>query len=239
MVYHKDFRALDKLSDASFHRVFRAACEYSETGCLTEELDGAEAIVFELMRNRLDEDDRKYQKRVEAGRNGGLRSGEARRNGNAEATGSKTKQDEANRSKRTNTNSNTNSNSKYNTNPNTISLSERVGAEGEREIIYPNPEEVKRYADAAGLAVNADAFVAVNEDRGWRDNNGQPIRDWQTWLQRSPMARMKGLPEDKPTPTALNFQQRTYTEGELDYVFDRFNNYVEATINDGETNGDV
>ena len=230
MVYHKDFRALDKLNDASFHRVFRAACEYSETGDVSEELDGAEAIVFELLRNRLDEDDRKYRKRVEAGRNGGLKSGEARRNVNIEATRSNAKQIEANRSKRTNTNSNTNSN--------TISLSERGGAEGEREIIYPDAEEVKRYADAAGLAVNAEAFVAVNEGRGWRDNNGQPIRDWQTWLQRSPMARMKGLSEDRPTPTALNFQQRTYAEGELDFLFDRFRDYTGGT--DGaETDGDV
>lgn len=236
MIYHIDYHALDELDDAAHRRVMDAMCEYSECGCTTVELVGAERVVFAIMRNALDRDCRKYEKRVEAGRAGGLRSGEAR---------SKTKQTEANRSNAKQTEANEPIPIPTPTPipipiPTPIpSLSPREGDAGEeRERIYPTVEEVREYAERMGLRVNAEEFVKVNGEKGWMDSFGRPIRDWQTWLLKFPGTTGAAQTADKPKPTALNFQQREYTEGELDYVFDRFRNYTGGT--DGaETDGDV
>jgi len=112
MMYHGECRALGALNDASFRRVIEGMLKYSETGKEPELKDTTERVVFGLMRTRLDEDEARYQSRIEAGRKGGVASGEARR--------SKTKQHEVcfNQTKQTN---------QYNTipiqyNPNTIPI---------------------------------------------------------------------------------------------------------------------
>ena len=86
MMYHGECRALGALNDASFRRVIEGMLKYSETGEEPELKDTTERVVFGLMRTRLDDDDARYQSRIEAGRKGGVASGEARR--------SKTKQRE-------------------------------------------------------------------------------------------------------------------------------------------------
>ena len=91
MMYHDTFHALDGLDDASFRRVMNAACEYSESGEVMTALSAAEGVIFGIIRNKLDADWERYQRRVEAGRKGGVKSGEVRR--------SNAKQDEATRSK--------------------------------------------------------------------------------------------------------------------------------------------
>ena len=60
--------------------------------------------------------------------------------------------------------------------------------------------------------------MRLNDATGWRDGNGQPIRNWQIWLNgfatKYPKARAERI------QTALNFEQRHYEPGELDYLFD-------------------
>lgn len=53
---------------------------------------------------------------------------------------------------------------------------------GERENFPPTVDEVEAHARAAGLEVDAEAFVRVNEAAGWRDSTGHPIRNWRIWL---------------------------------------------------------
>lgn len=59
-----------------------------------------------------------------------------------------------------------------------------VVARGEEEtIIHPTIDQVREYARAAGLRVDAEAFVRANEATGWKDTQGRPIRNWKLWLQ--------------------------------------------------------
>lgn len=181
MMYHDDCRALGALTDASFRRVIEGMLRYSETGEEPELLEATERVVFGLMRNKIDADDIRYQRRVEAGRKGGIaKASNAKQN---LAKSSNGYQCLANLPTTT-----PNPTPTTTPNPNT-SLSPREGAGGEREI--PLPEEVREYAERIGLEVDAEAFILINRERGWRDSFGNPIRDWRLWLERSPLAKRK------------------------------------------------
>ena len=59
-----------------------------------------------------------------------------------------------------------------------------VVVRGEEEtIIHPTIDQAREYARAAGLRVDAEAFVRANEAAGWKDTQGRPIRNWKLWLQ--------------------------------------------------------
>ena len=59
-----------------------------------------------------------------------------------------------------------------------------VVVRGEEEnITHPTIDQAREYAKAAGLRVDAEAFVRVNEASGWKDTQGRPIRDWKRWLE--------------------------------------------------------
>ena len=59
-----------------------------------------------------------------------------------------------------------------------------VVVRGEDEnITHPTIDQVREYARAAGLRVDAEAFVRANEAAGWKDTQGRPIRNWKLWLQ--------------------------------------------------------
>lgn len=53
----------------------------------------------------------------------------------------------------------------------------------EENITHPTIDQVREYARAAGLRVDAEAFVRANEATGWKDTQGRPIRNWRLWLQ--------------------------------------------------------
>lgn len=185
MMYHDDCRALGALNDASFRRVVEGMLRYSETGEEPVLEDATERVIFGLMRNKIDADDIRYQRRVEAGRKGGL------------AKASNVKQNLAKSSNGYQSLANLPTTSPTTTptpNPTTTptttpSLSPREGGGGEREI--PSAGEVREYAERIGLEVDAEAFILINGERGWRDSFGNPIRDWRLWLERSPLAKKK------------------------------------------------
>ena len=59
-----------------------------------------------------------------------------------------------------------------------------VVVRGEKEnITHPTIDQAREYARAAGLRVDAEAFVRANEATGWKDTQGRPIRNWRLWLQ--------------------------------------------------------
>ena len=53
----------------------------------------------------------------------------------------------------------------------------------EENITHPTIDQAREYARAAGLRVDAEAFVRANEAAGWKDTQGRPIRNWRLWLQ--------------------------------------------------------
>ena len=77
------------------------------------------------------------------------------------------------------------------------------------------------YARDASLSCDETAarrFLAVQAAKGWRDSNGQAIRNWRTWFEgwlgrdgaAGPAASAR------PTPTSMQYEQRTYTPEALD-----------------------
>lgn len=180
MMYHDTFHALDGLDDASFRRVMRAACEYSETGGVKTELGAIEQVVFGILRCKLDADLERYQRRVEAGRKGGVKSGEVRRS-NAkqnEATRSKMKQREANEPTITTTITPTI------TTDTTITIGNSSNSYGGAEEEFPPTREmVENYIREKGWDLDAEDFIRRCEAAGWRDGKGEPVTNWRLWLK--------------------------------------------------------
>lgn len=193
MMYHDAFHALEELDDASFKRVLCAICRYSEDGEISAELNAAERAIFGMFRGKLDADWKRYQRRVDAGTKGGVKSGEARRS-NAkqnEATRSKTNDCEANRSNAKQTEANEPTITVPITVTPTITPTITIGnssnsyaraGDGEEEI-PPSAGEVEQYIREHGLGVDAQEFIDRCEAAGWRDGNGEPVTNWRLWLK--------------------------------------------------------
>lgn len=188
MMYHDTFHALVELEDASFKRVLCAACQYSETGEISTQLDAVERALFGMLKSKLDADWGRYQRRVEAGRKGGQKSGETRRNaaGQNEAKRSKMNDFEAKRSKT----NDCEANEPTITVTPTVTITPTIGNSsnsyaraGREEGIPPSVEEVADYIREHGLGVDAQDFLDRCDAAGWRDGKGEPVTNWKSWLK--------------------------------------------------------
>ena len=104
IVYAADIKeTLDKLTDDQVAELFRGMVDYQITG-EAPEFSGVLEFAFIPIRQQMDRDNTKWErtraKRVESGRQGGIRSGEVRKakaeNESNEASASKTKQTKQN-----------------------------------------------------------------------------------------------------------------------------------------------
>lgn len=191
MMYHDVFHALEELDDASFKRVLCAICQYSEDGEISTDLTAPERAVFGMFRGKLDADWKRYQRRVEAGTKGGMKSGEARRSNakQTEATRSKMNDCEANRSNAKQTEANEPTITVPITVTPTITPTVTIGyssntcarGEGEEEF-PPSADEVAEYIREKGLNVDAEDFIRRCDAAGWRDGQGRPIGNWRIYL---------------------------------------------------------
>lgn len=190
MMYHAKARALARMGPESFMAVMLAMCDYSEFGAEPTALNDMEEIAFYMMREALDRDDEKYQRRVEAGRKGGIASGEARRtiaNQNERplskrTTVKQTNDCEANEPTQHQPNINPTS-TQPNINPTSGDSSNPYAREGDGEEEFPpTVEMVEEVIRAKGLNVDAREFLARCEANGWKDGAGRPVINWRTWL---------------------------------------------------------
>ena len=109
VVYHDIKEVIDGLTDEQVGSLFRSMVTYSVDG--TElQLDGLLRFIFIPIRQQMDRDSAKWEgireKRAEAGRKGGIKSGESRRKANALSASS----NEANEAVNVNANVNANVN---------------------------------------------------------------------------------------------------------------------------------
>ncbi len=58
-----------------------------------------------------------------------------------------------------------------------------AGSPDSRRPSRPSVEEVRAYAERNSIEVDARAFVAENDSRGWVDSRGRAIRSWRSWLK--------------------------------------------------------
>ena len=105
-----------------------------------------------------------------------------------------------------------------------------------KSLSPPSLEEVAAEIKRAGLQVDAAQFLADCEADGWKDGHGAPVRDWQKWLRGyAAHNRASRPPHGGKTPTALNFDQRHYTEDDYKSITGRSLAEAMARMGSGET----
>ena len=196
MMYHGKVRVLAKMDAESFKAVMMAICDYSEFGAEPTALNDTEAMAFDMMREAIDRDNDKYLKRVEAGRKGGVASGEARR--------SIAKQNEANEPTQPNVNP---TSTQHQPNPTSGNSSNSYARE---EEFPPTVEMVEEYVREKGLNVDAQEFIDRCEANGWLDGKGRPVINWRTWLTGYALKAAKpvegGAARLRPDPRLAAFE---------------------------------
>lgn len=96
MVYHSDGKNLEMLDNDSLGAIMRALIRYAREGEEPANLDPMTMVVFAMLREKIDFDAAKYQKKSEAGsKSGGRPKAEESSKKQTEADGSKNKQAEA------------------------------------------------------------------------------------------------------------------------------------------------
>lgn len=177
--------------------VFLAVLTYADTGQLPE-LTGAAGMCFSFIRAQLDRDAEKWEetraKRVEYGRTGGVASGVARKQTQAnEANASKMKQTQANEA----VNVNVTVNDTGNVNEN-VPVNETVTREREAtsRFVPPSLDDVRRYINDNGYTdVEPEKFHAYYAASDWNDKDGKPVKNWQqkivSWSGRNPIKKGK------------------------------------------------
>ena len=96
MVYHGDGKNLEMLDNDSLGAIMRALIRYAREGEEPVDLDPMAKVIFAMLREKIDFDALKYQKKSEAGaKSGGRPKAEESRRKQTEADGSKNKQTEA------------------------------------------------------------------------------------------------------------------------------------------------
>lgn len=194
IVYAADIKeTLDKLTDDQVAELFRGMVDYQITG-EAPEFSGVLEFAFIPIRQQMDRDNTKWkrtrEKRVESGRQGGLRSGEVRKakagNEANEASASKskqTKQNEANEAVNVNVNDNVNVNGNVN-----VSDSFESGSDGPYSlssllISYLNEKAgtnynvtaavVQRIGELIDVGYTADDMKSVIDKKvsEWKDSD--------------------------------------------------------------------
>ena len=196
IVYAADIKeTLDKLTDDQVAELFRGMVDYQITG-EAPAFSGVLEFAFIPIRQQMDRDNTKWErtreKRVESGRQGGLKSGEVRKakagNEANEASASKSKQNEANEANEAvNVNVNVNDNVNVNGNVN-VSDSFEAGSDGPAPlssllISYLNEKAgtnyivtaavVQRIGELMNAGYTADEMKSVIDKKvsEWKDSD--------------------------------------------------------------------
>lgn len=149
MVYHGDGKNLEMLDNDSLGAIMRALIRYAREGEEPANLDPMTMVVFAMLREKIDFDAAKYQKKSEAGsKSGGRPKAEESSKKQTEADGSKNKQTEAEESIDDQTGVNTKS---YTLNLRPYTLN-------------PKSDTILSDSDNGGEAANAHACARETQD---------------------------------------------------------------------------
>ncbi len=150
MVYHGDGKNLEMLDNDSLGAIMRALIRYAREGEEPVDLDPMAKVIFAMLREKIDFDTMKYQKKSEAGaKSGGRPKAEESSKKQTEADGSKNKQTEAEESSDDQTGVNTKS---YTLNLRPYTLN-------------PKSDTILSDSDNGGEAANAHACARETHDR--------------------------------------------------------------------------
>ena len=176
VLYHDIRGPVEMLTDEERGKLFSAILNYSEYGELPR-FTGALQMAFAFIRTDLDRDSEKWedkrQKRAEAGRIGGIKSGEVRRQ--HEANASETKQNQANEAVPVPV-------------PAPVPVIEdKEGKPPRTRSVPPTVEEVADYCLERGNSIDPQAFVDYYASANWYRGKTK-ITDWKacvrTWERK-------------------------------------------------------
>ena len=174
--YHSYLKSIDPLNDAERGRLFTALLFYSSTG-KEPELRGNERFIFPMMREQIDRDCDKYNKKCESNR----QNIKVRWNTNEyERIPDDTK----------------NTKEKEKTKEKTKTRESINGAFAPRsKFMKPTVDEVRAYCKERKNTVNPETFCDFYESKGWKIGK-DPMRDWKaavrTWERREPQTESYG-----------------------------------------------
>lgn len=161
---------VEPLSDEERGRLFNAMLRYAQDGS-EPELSGNERFLWTVARQHIDREVAAYKTKVEAGREAGRKSGQARRK-QSESKG--TKANEMNQD-------NDNDKNKYNDKNNDNDIYIGPAAPAPKAHIYIDPpslEEIERYCQERGNKVDPNYFYDYYQSNGWRVGKN-PMKDWK------------------------------------------------------------
>lgn len=257
IVYAADIKeTLDKLTDDQVAELFRGMVDYQITG-EAPEFSGVLEFAFIPIRQQMDRDNTKWErtreKRVESGRQGGIKSGEVRKakaeNEANEASASKskqTKQNEANEAVNVNVNVNVNDN--VNVSDSFDAVSDDPASLSSSLISYLNEKAGTNYKATAAVETRIGALI----DAGYTGTDmklvvDKKVAEWKDSEKMRGYLRPRTLFGDKfeeyasaPVPIQIEEQQdrerirerlkeqRENEEGALSLILDQI-----QTIRDG------
>lgn len=174
--YHSYLKSIDPLNDAERGRLFTALLFYSSTG-KEPELRGNERFIFPMMREQIDRDCDKYNKKCESNR----QNIKVRWNTNEyERIPDDTKNTKEKEKTKEKTKTKTKTRESIN------------GAFAPRsKFVKPTVDEVRAYCKERKNTVNPETFCDFYESKGWKIGK-DPMRDWKaavrTWERREPQS---------------------------------------------------
>ena len=177
--YHSYLKSIDPLNDAERGRLFTALLFYSSTG-KEPELRGNERFIFPMMREQIDRDCDKYNKKCESNR----QNIKVRWNTNEyERIPDDTKNTKEKEKTKEKTKTKTKTRESIN------------GAFAPRsKFVKPTVDEVRAYCKERKNTVNPETFCDFYESKGWKIGK-DPMRDWKaavrTWERREPQSETK------------------------------------------------
>ena len=196
IIYNSIVEKFEKLDDAQFGKLMRAALKYSSTGEVPELDDVIVSLAFDFIKVDIDANNAKYQKvcekRRQAGAKGGLAKASKSKQELANASNSyqelasdskasKSKQELANVAKLADTDSESDSDSE----------SEFIYDKQKRErrekksndFSPPTPDEVFDYCLNNQIAIDTDEFFNHYASQDWLKANGMPITNWKACVR--------------------------------------------------------
>ena len=174
--YHSYLKSIEPLNDTERGRLFTALLFYSSTG-KEPELRGNERFIFPMMREQIDRDCDKYNKKCESNRQNIKVRWNTNEYERIPDDTKNTKEKEKTKEKR--------------------KTKESInGASAPRsKFTKPSVEEVRAYCKERGNKVNPATFCDFYESKGWKIGK-DPMRDWKaavrTWERREPQTESYG-----------------------------------------------
>lgn len=187
VIYTDCLEQLEVIPDAERGVLFLDVLRYARTGIMPNIENPFLKALFLGFKNQIDRDCAKYEevckKRAEAGRNGGNQRVANLKQ--SQASGSNCNQNQANSSNCLNVEANQADNDSDNDSDNVIDIKKSKGKTS--RFTPPTIQEVKSFIDEKGYSIDAEAFIAFYESKGWMVGKNK-MKDWRmaivTWSKR-------------------------------------------------------